>query len=98
MPDGTVLLGRYQLRGVLGRGGMAVVLAADDALLGREVALKVMLPNLSSSPEAVERFLTAGYVLNLPVVSFEDVRQEVLDGWVSIDKQQATGDQNISTL
>ena len=48
--------------------------------------------------EEVERLLAAWYVLNLPVVSFEETGQVVLDGGVGIDKQQATGDQNISTL
>ncbi len=54
---GDVLHGRYTVRHELGRGGMAVVLATHDNLLGREVALKVMLPNLASSSEAVERFI-----------------------------------------
>lgn len=54
---GDILQARYQVRHELGRGGMAVVLAAHDTLLGREVALKVLLPNLSASHEAVERFV-----------------------------------------
>src|SRR3954470_24503828 len=54
---GDVLQGRYQVRHELARGGMAVVLAAHDTLLGREVALKVLLPNLCTSTEAVERFV-----------------------------------------
>jgi eukaryotic-like serine/threonine-protein kinase len=54
---GDILQARYQVRRELGRGGMAVVLAAYDSLLGREVALKVMLPSLSTSSEAVERFV-----------------------------------------
>ncbi len=54
---GDILQARYQVRGELGRGGMAVVLAAVDQLLGREVALKVMLPTVSASSEAVERFV-----------------------------------------
>ena len=54
---GDLLHDRYEVRHELGRGGMAVVLAAQDTLLGREVALKVMLPNLCSSNEAVERFI-----------------------------------------
>lgn len=54
---GEVVHSRYHVRHELGRGGMAVVLAAYDALLERDVALKVMLPLLVGSSEAVERFV-----------------------------------------
>ncbi|MBI5167809.1 MAG: serine/threonine protein kinase [candidate division NC10 bacterium] len=33
---------RYQVRGVLGRGGMGLVLLADEPALGREVVIKLM--------------------------------------------------------
>ena len=55
--SGELVQARYQVRHELGRGGMAVVLAAYDAVLERDVALKVMLPLLVSSREAVERFV-----------------------------------------
>ena len=55
--SGEIVQARYQVRHELGRGGMAVVLAAYDAVLERDVALKVMLPQLVNSPEAVERFV-----------------------------------------
>jgi eukaryotic-like serine/threonine-protein kinase len=54
---GDIVHGRYRVREELGRGGMAVVLAAYDGVLEREVALKIMLPQLVTSREAVERFI-----------------------------------------
>ena len=47
---------RYQLRRVLGRGGMATVYLAYDGKHRREVALKVLLPGLAAFL-GVERFL-----------------------------------------
>ncbi len=54
---GDVVHARYRVREELGRGGMAAVLAAYDGMLEREVALKLMLPQLVTSREAVERFI-----------------------------------------
>ncbi len=47
---------RYRLRRVLGRGGMATVYLADDLRHERQVAVKVLHPELSASI-AGERFL-----------------------------------------
>ena len=50
------LAARYELRRVLGRGGMATVYLADDRKHRRQVALKVLRPDLAASLGA-ERFL-----------------------------------------
>jgi CheY-like chemotaxis protein len=49
-------LGRYEVQGILGRGGYGVVYRAHDVALGRDVALKVLPKHLNDNAEAVARF------------------------------------------
>lgn len=53
---GSILASRYELRSVLGKGGMGLVYRAFDQLLEEEVAIKVLRTDLSSSADAVRRF------------------------------------------
>ncbi|MCA8914770.1 MAG: protein kinase [Planctomycetes bacterium] len=57
--------GRYQVKREFARGGMGLIWVAVDSAVGREVALKELLPpklgagtsHVTDSPEIVERFL-----------------------------------------
>ena len=54
---GTKLSDRYEIVSELGRGGMGVVYLGHDPLLSREVAIKVIAPNLLNQ-EADQRFMS----------------------------------------
>src|SRR5689334_16086609 len=56
-PDSLGRLGPYEVKGLLGRGGMAVVLKAIDPALNRTVAIKVLAVHLASCGAARQRFL-----------------------------------------
>ena len=68
LAPGTVL-GRYEIKSLLGQGGMGAVYRAADTSLGRDVALKVLDPSVAVDPERVHRFLQearAASALNHP--------------------------------
>ncbi len=50
-------LGPYTLRAELGAGGMGVVYTAHDPRLDRQVAIKVLPPDLTRDDTAKQRFL-----------------------------------------
>src|ERR1700736_3213833 len=53
---GTLIDGRYRIVSRLGSGGMADVYLAEDQLLGRRVALKLLHHRFAEDQEFVERF------------------------------------------
>ena len=54
---GSVLLGKYRVESVLGRGGMAVVLKVVHVQLEEELAVKVLLPERATNQDVAARFL-----------------------------------------
>jgi LuxR family maltose regulon positive regulatory protein len=73
---GTLLNGRYRLDGELGHGGMGVVYRAHDALLERDVAIKVLSTTALSAENRARllREAQAAAKLNHPnIVSIYDV-------------------------
>lgn len=53
---GQVLDGRYRILDFVGAGGMGRVYRAEHLALEREVAVKVLAPDVASRPELIERF------------------------------------------
>jgi len=56
-------LGAYEIVSPLGAGGMGEVYRAHDAKLNRDVALKVLLPEVADSPERLARFRREAQIL-----------------------------------
>jgi serine/threonine-protein kinase len=77
---GRVINGRYEIRALLGRGGMASVYRAHDRSLDREVALKILYPQFTADPANVERFkqeaITAARLDHPNIVPVYDVGQQ----------------------
>src|SRR5262249_11107742 len=68
LSPGTTV-GRYEIRALLGSGGMGEVYKAQDPTLGRGVALKVLKQDLSAEAGRINRFLQearAASALNHP--------------------------------
>jgi hypothetical protein len=76
LPAGT-RLGPYEIKALIGSGGMGDVYRARDPRLGRKVAIKVLAESAAADPNAVQRFrqeAQAASALNHPnIVTVYDV-------------------------
>lgn len=77
LATGSVLASRYEIRRIVGEGGMGAVYQAEDRELGRMVALKVIRPELGNNPEVLARFkqeiLLASRVTDRNIVRIYDL-------------------------
>jgi serine/threonine-protein kinase len=56
-------IGKYRVKGELGRGGMGAVYLAEQPGLGREVAIKELIQSAATDPIALKRFLQEAQVM-----------------------------------
>jgi HD-like signal output (HDOD) protein/tRNA A-37 threonylcarbamoyl transferase component Bud32 len=57
-------LGNYRVSRLLGSGGMGSVFLAEHVLIGRQVAIKVLDPQIADHPEVISRFFVEARAVN----------------------------------
>jgi eukaryotic-like serine/threonine-protein kinase len=96
---GTVLGGRYRVQSTLGAGGMAVVYKAEDAILGRNVALKTLHRRYAEMPSFRRRFRQEARAMacldHENIVKVYDISQ---DGEVPFIVAECVSGRDIGTL
>jgi serine/threonine-protein kinase len=60
---GERYIGKYRIKGELGRGGMGAVYLAEQPGLGREVAIKELIQSAAADPVALKRFMQEAQVM-----------------------------------
>jgi len=86
-------IGKYEVTGILGRGGMGVVYRAEDKRIGRLVAIKTLTEGYSGQPEMLERFYReaqAGILQHPNIVIVYDLGDQ--DGVPFIVMEHVTGE------
>ena len=80
----SLLNGRYRLLAIVAGGGMATVYKAQDTLLNRVVAIKMLREKFAQDPQFVQKFreeAQAAANLNHPnIVTIHDVGSDVVNG------------------
>ncbi len=96
VPGTLGTFGPFEVRGVVGRGGMGVVLRGFDASLNREVAIKVIDPQLANNGQYRERFVrearAAAAVAHANLVAVYQVSEDAASGLPYIVMQLVNGE------
>ena len=73
-------VGRYELLGRIGKGGMGVVYRGRDTVIGRQVAVKMLVSDIDVSEETRERFFrearSAGQLAHRNIITIYDFGEE----------------------
>jgi len=56
MPVEISKIGKYDVLGIIGKGGMGIVYKAVDPRIGRFVAIKMITSGFSGNPDSLKRF------------------------------------------
>jgi eukaryotic-like serine/threonine-protein kinase len=87
------LVGRYRINGQIGEGAIADVFKAHDPGIGRDLAIKILKPELRQNQEIVARFLrearAAGALSHPGIVTIYDVGE--IDGYPYIAMELLDG-------
>ena len=71
---------RYEIKQIIGRGGMGIVMRGIDTALARECAIKVLSPELATNATARQRFFreakSAAAVVHEHVIPIQTVNEE----------------------
>ncbi len=88
------MLGKYEIRSVLGIGGMGVVFGCYDSVIRREVAIKLLSSKHSTNENALSRLLqeaqTAGAMHHPNIVGIYDVLE--VEGAYYVVMEKVPGD------
>ena len=95
--------GRYEVKKVLGRGAMGVVYLAEDPVIGREVAIKVIQAHAGLEDQELEQlqarfereFRSAGTLSHPNIVTIHDVGQEEDCSFIAMEFVRGEGLESI---
>ncbi len=86
---GAVLDNRYKIEKVIGIGGMAVVFKAEDLLMRRSVAVKILKDEIAKDEQSVKRFINESKAVSMlshpNIVNIYDVSMKNAEKYIVME-------------